>query len=452
MEVVQFVHEGLGNSSYLVRLQDGLAALIDPDRSVGRYLRAAADRGWEITAVFETHLHADFVSGAVEAASATSARMFLPEDAHARFPHEPLRPGLRMRLPGIEVEPIASPGHTPEHLSYALYTEGRSPTLFSGGSLIVGGAARTDLIAPDQTDALTRAQFRTLKSAFAHLDDHTLLMPTHGGGSFCSTGSGDRRTSTLGHERAANPLLGFEDEGEFARHFTAGFPATPAYFSRMRPINQAGPRLRRDISLPPPMPPQEFAAAQRQAIVVDVRSVARYMAGHIPGALSIAFRDSFAVWLGWLVPQDKPLLFVLDGVALDGVLDQALLVGCERFAGWLDGGMRAWADAGLPTRSADLVKPAQVRKTLADGALALDVREPDEFRAGHVPGALHIPLGSLGASLPGLPHDRPIVTYCGHGERAATALSVLERAGFGPLLNLRGGFDAWREAGYKVAR
>ena len=127
MEVVQFVHEGLGNSSYLVRLQEGVAALIDPDRSVGRYLRAAADRGWEVTAVFETHLHADFVSGAVEAASATGARVFLPEDAHACFPHEPLRPGLRLRLPGIEVEPVASPGHTPEHLSYAFYTEGRPP-------------------------------------------------------------------------------------------------------------------------------------------------------------------------------------------------------------------------------------------------------------------------------------------------------------------------------------
>ena len=231
-------------------------------------------------------------------------------------------------------------------------------------------------------------------------------MPTHGGGSFCSTGSGDRRSSTLGHERSTNPLLCFEDEGEFSRRFIAGFPATPAYFSRMRPINQAGPRPRRDIPSPPRLAPQEFDAAFRHVLVVDARPVARYMAGHIPGALSIAFRDSYATWLGWLVPQDEPLLFVLDGVALDDVLDQSLLVGQERFAGWLDGGMRAWADAGLPVRSADLVEPAQARKALAEGALALDVREGNEILSGRLPNARHIPLGSL-AARPSHPPPRP---------------------------------------------
>ncbi|MCH8850425.1 MAG: MBL fold metallo-hydrolase, partial [Chloroflexi bacterium] len=261
MNVVPFVHEGLGNSSYLVELGERKAALVDPDRDVGRYLQAAASRGWNIDAIFETHLHADFVSGAREAAKATGARILAPQAGGYAFPIEGVSAGDRVRFDGVELEAIASPGHTPEHLSYVIHTEGRPPWLFSGGSLIVGGAARTDLIAPEQTASLTRAQFRSVTEAFASLPDETLLFPTHGGGSFCSTGAGGERTSTLGRERATNPLLDWDDEGEFVRWFPTTFPATPAYFFRMRPINQRGPRLRESIAMPPALAPDEFERA-----------------------------------------------------------------------------------------------------------------------------------------------------------------------------------------------
>ena len=184
MNVIPFVREGLGNSSYLVQVGEGEAALIDPDRSIGRYLETAKSRGWNIVAAFETHIHADFITGALETAHATGAQIYLPEGSEARFTHSPLKPGQPLQLQGTTVEPIASPGHTPEHMSYVFRQEGQVPALFSGGSLIVGGAARTDLVSQEMTEPLTRAQYRTLMSAFSSLSDETSLFPTHGAGSF----------------------------------------------------------------------------------------------------------------------------------------------------------------------------------------------------------------------------------------------------------------------------
>ncbi|MGH2587655.1 MAG: MBL fold metallo-hydrolase [Dehalococcoidia bacterium] len=449
MKVIPFVHEGLGNSSYLVELGDGTAVLVDPDRTTGRYLAAAEAQGWRIVAALETHLHADFISGVTQLGDDGVANLFLPEAAAARFPHQALRPGARLRLGAREVEVVASPGHTPEHVSYVIRGPAGPPALFSGGSLLVGGAARTDLIAPDQTDALTRAQYRTLTQAFAALPDETPLYPTHGGGSFCSAGSVGERTSTLGRERTANPWLACPDEETFAGAFPASFPAAPAYFFRLRQVNQEGPRLRRDIPFPPPLDPAAFDTARREALVVDVRPKEAYAAGHIPGALSNTFRDAYATWLGWLVPPDTPLLFVTEGEPLERVVDESLLVGYERFVGWLAGGMDAWQHAGLPVATVALVDAPAARAAILDGAVALDVREPSEFAAGHIEGACHVPLGSLTAELAQLPRGWPILAYCGHGERAATALSLLERSGFGvPLLNLDNGVGAWEAAGY----
>ena len=447
MNVIPFVHDGLGNSSYLMEVGTDEAVLVDPSRSVDQYLRAAEDRGWRIGTLLETHLHADFVSGAREVAQATDADIYIPEEGHVRFAHRPVKPGDRIRVGGFDVEAVASPGHTPEHLSYVLRAGGDPPALYSGGSLIVGGAARTDLIAPEMTESLTRSLFRTLRTAFSLLPDETLLYPTHGGGSFCSAVPGANRTSTLGHERQQNAVLSIEDEDEFVRWFPTTFAAIPAYFFRMRPINQEGPRLRDQIAPAPPLQPDAFDAARRGALVVDVRATGAYAAGHVPGSLSNAFRDGYATWLGWLVPPETPLLFVRDEESLERIEEESLLVGYERFAGWLDGGIEDWVKAGKPLATTPLVDAADARKALLDGAVALDVREPDEFSAGHVAGATSIPLGQLEARVEELPVDRPIVAYCGHGERSSSAVSILERRGFEVVLNLDGGYPAWEKAG-----
>ena len=444
MKVIPFVHEGLGNSSYLVQLTPDSALLIDPDRSVDRYLREAEARGLRIAGVLETHLHADFVTGSRELLEVTGVEPHASRGGHVLFRHHGVKAGDAFNIEGVRVQVIGSTGHTPEHVSYVLDApRAEPPVLFSGGSLIVGGAARTDLVSPDLTEELTRAQYQTLKHAFADLPDDTLLYPTHGGGSFCSAGASNERTSTLGRERASNPLLAFESEDEFARWFPTTFPGAPDYFFKMRPINQAGPHLRREVVDPRPLSPDEFNGLMSSGLVVDTRPIQEYQEAHIRGALSIAFRPSFATWLGWLVPLGTPLLFVVGDEPLEQVIAESLLVGQENFAGWLQGGVQAWEQAGLPVRETRQASPEDARLLLGGGARALDVREPSEFASGHIAKAENMPLGSLGKSSEAIPRGRAVITYCGHGERSTTAASILERLGFEEVFNLKGGYEGW---------
>lgn len=451
MKIIPFVHEGLGNSSYVVDLGNGEAILVDPDRSVRRYLEVIEARGLKVAGVLETHLHADFVSGSREIGYHSGARSLAAAAAHLRVPHLPVEGGQTVTLGGAEITIIGSPGHTPEHVSYVMRTASSPPLLFSGGSLIVGGAARTDLISPEMTETLSRAQFRTLHQAFSVLPDETLLLPTHGGGSFCSTGASGERASTLGQERRDNPLLAMRDEDEFVTWFPTTFPAVPDYFFRLRAVNQAGPRFRSEIAMPGPLEPASFAEQIHSAVVIDARSKEDYARGHISGALNNTLRDDFAVWLGWLVPAGAHLLFVTEEASVERLVDESLLVGYEDFAGWLKGGMAAWERTGMQVSAIDLAGAVQAKDYLMQGAVALDVREPDEYAAGHIPDAVHIPLGRLAQSIDRVPSGRPVVVYCGHGERASTAASILEDAGFRDLVNLDGGIGAWEEAGLGIS-
>ncbi len=449
MDVRLFKDEGLGNGSYLVDVGAGRALIVDPDRRTGRYLAAAADRDLEIVAALETHLHADFVSGALEIRAATGAELYVPAEAGVPFPHRPVEPGTRFGVGDLEVEVLATPGHAPEHLSYVVRQEGEAtPVLFSGGALIVGGAARTDLSGAELTERLTRQAFETLHHAFADLPDETPLLPTHGGGSFCSAGSGTKQTSTLGEERATNPLLSMSDR-TFLESWPATFPRTPAYFARMREVNWAGPRLRSDIEMPAALAPAAFAEAASQpgSVVVDVRDPGSYAEAHGEGALAIPFRDSFPTWLGWLVPADARILLVLGDASLDDVVDACALVGFERFDGYLDGGIDAWRAAGLPVRSLPAIGAEDTVPWLQMGAQPIDVREPDELERGAIAGAVSVPLGDLPQAAGSLPHGRPLLVYCASGMRSTTAASLLERAGVGPVVNLKGGYGAWQEAG-----
>jgi rhodanese-related sulfurtransferase len=214
----------------------------------------------------------------------------------------------------------------------------------------------------------------------------------------------------------------------------------------MRAFNQAGPRLRRDIAMPAALTAVEFSAAAADAIVVDTRSVSDYSAAHIPGSLHIELRDTFAVWLGWLLAPDRPLLFVADEGTLTEIVDECLLVGCERFAGWLAGGLEAWAASGRPTATTPLVDGAAAADLIAAGAAAIDVREVNEYRSGHVAGAHNLPLGELASSPLELRDGAATVVYCGHGERSSTAASILEQRGFARVYNVDGGLGAIRAA------
>ncbi|HEY5624849.1 MAG TPA: rhodanese-like domain-containing protein [Dehalococcoidia bacterium] len=450
MEVISFVHEGLGNTSYVVDVGGGQAIAVDPDRTARRYLQSAEGKGLTIAAVLETHVHADFVTGAVEVKTATDATIYNPKDSDAEYAHHPVGGGDTLRIGDADIEVVSAPGHTPEHIAYVVRAPGSEPVLFSGGSIIVGGAARTDLLTPQHTEPLSRSQYRTLREGFRDLPDSTLLHPTHGSGSFCSAGAGGDRSSTLGEQRAMNPALAEMTEDEFVEWFPGTFPGVPEYYWRMRSINQGSPRLRRDIADPKALDAHHFESAGRRSVIVDVRTPEEHLAGHIQGSLSNPFRDVFGVWLGWLVELGTPLSFVCDGQPLERVIDECLLVGHEELTAVLDGGFAAWERAGLPVSSDPYLSPADARKTILDGAFVLDVREPDEWAVSRVEGALHIPLGSLQDRLAEVPRDIPVLAYCGGGYRSSSAASVLERAGIETVMSVRGGFSAWVDAGEPV--
>lgn len=450
MNIVRFRHEGLGNSSYLIEVAPGAAIVVDADRTVGRYVDSAAARGWDIVASFDTHLHADFVAGNLELQDRAGSRPHLPKEAGAGFAHTGVVPKERLEIGDVEIEILATPGHTPEHISCVVRGSDAAapPLLCSGGALIAGGAARTDLIGPGLTEDLTRAQFHTIHGAFNDLPDDTVLLPTHGAGSFCSSGS-SREATTLGVERATNPLIAETDEERFVDGWPQTFPAVPAYFARMRDVNITGARLIREIERPRGLGPTELRDAMDSgAIVIDVRSSKRYASAHVPGSLAIELRDAYCTWLGWVVPAEATLLFVTDDdTSLDRALEESMLVGYEMFAGWLDGGIEAWRSAGLPLQRTLILEPEDVVGELEAGALPIDVREPDEFALGAVSGAMLAPLGVLDARADALPRDRRIVTYCASGLRSTTAASILERHGFVDVAGIRGGYGAWREAG-----
>jgi glyoxylase-like metal-dependent hydrolase (beta-lactamase superfamily II)/rhodanese-related sulfurtransferase len=443
--VVPLVDEGLGNSTYLVDLGDGRALVVDPSRDL-RAVRAAAEaRGLRVAFAADTHLHADFLSGARQLAAEDGARVLASAAGDRAFGHVGLGDEDEVDLGGLRLRALSTPGHTTEHLAFVLL-DGDAPVgVFTGGSLLVGAAARTDLVAPDRTEQLARAQFASLRRLLT-LGDEVAVWPTHGAGSFCSAPPGAERTSTIGREKATNPLLHAGDEDAFVAALLGSLGSFPPYFLRLGEVNRRGPAV-----LDGPLALAALGMARVRVLLaegaelVDVRPVADFAAGHIPGALSIPLHPAFASWLGWLAPHDRPLVVVRDRDQDPAeILWQALKIGYENVAGELAGGMDGWAGARQPTATIPLTRPEQI-----GGAQVLDIRQRAEFAAGHLPGAAHVELGDLPARLDevaaGLPAG-PTVVMCGHGERAMGAASLLARAGRGDVTVLDGGPGDWAKA------
>lgn len=462
MQIRQFVDEGLGNSAHLVIAErTGLAALIDPLRDVDRYLDAATGAGVRITHVFETHIHNDFVSGSRELAARTGARIGASAAAGLQFEHDPLHDGDTVVIGEIVMRVLATPGHTPEHVSYLAEDVGPAANageraLFSGGSLLVGTVARTDLLGHEHAAGLARSLYESLHAKILPLPDTVVVYPTHGAGSFCTAAPGAARRTTLGQERRTNRLLGLGSPERFVAAALANLPSYPAYFQHMRALNQRGPRVLGRLPELAPLSPAEVQArlAQGEA-VVDLRPVARYVAGHIPGAYHVELRPAFASWVGWVVPFGTPVVLVSGTPDQhEEAIRQLIRIGYDDLAGYLARGMAAWAEAGLPVVQLPVLTVAQVREQLARGEplIVLDVRQEAEWAAGHIPRAEHIEAGALTTASLALPHDLPIVTHCGHEQRSATALSVLERHGYANLALMAGGWTAWQAAGYPIGR
>jgi len=446
-EIVPLVDEGLGNSSYLVALGDGRALVVDPRRDPTPYLELGDRLDLRIAFAAETHLHADFISGSRELA-AYGASILAPLASRLVAVYHGLEDGEEVDLGGLTLRALATPGHTPEHLSY-LVLDGSTPlALFSGGAILPGGAARTDLIGPEETEPLAHALYRSAQRRLGGLPEDLPVYPTHGAGSFCSAGAGGERTTSLARERSQNPLFSAASEDAFVRTFLGGLGTYPPYFLRLRAVNQRGARLYGVT--PPELTPLSVDELRRHqavgATLVDVRPFADFACGHIPGALSITLRPAFGSWVGWIVPAERPLVFVrAPDQDQRGLVEQCLNIGYENLGGELEGGMDAWRAAGLPESQVPL---RQVDEDLQ--GTALDVRQASEWAGGHIPAACHVELGSVVISAGAIPPG-PLTIYCGHGERAMTAASLLEAQGRDKLAVLDGGFDAWRDASQPIA-
>src|SRR6266851_5326677 len=361
MRVRKFVDEGLGNSAHLVISERrGVAALIDPLRDVDQYQAVARREGARITHVFETHIHNDFLSGSRELAARTGARIVASADAGLEFDHQPVRDGDVVALGDVTITVLATPGHTPEHVSYLARDTNCSeepPTLFSGGSLLAGAVSRTDLLGHEHATGLAHQLYRTLHERILPLGDDVVVYPTHGAGSFCTAAAGAESITTIGAERRGNPLLGLAGAEAFADRLLGSMPSYPTYFLNMRALNRRGPRVLGDIPRLTPLHPLEVQARhQRGAAVVDTRSIQDYARGHIPGVYHVELRPAFASWVGWVVPFGTPAILISDTAEVhDYAVRQLIRIGYDELPGYLDGGMAAWERAGRPVERSTML-------------------------------------------------------------------------------------------------
>lgn len=428
LNLIPVVDEGLGNSTYLLDLGDGRALVMDPERDLRQVRAEASRRGLSIAYAVETHLHADFISGVAELAKTEGATVLAPEVGPRGFAHTGLTDGQSVEVGRFTLQALHTPGHSPEHLSYLLLEGGDLAGIFTGGSLMVGTAGRTDLVSPEMTVPLARAQYRSLQRLM-EFPDTTPVWPTHGAGSFCSAGGSGERVTTIGAERATNPLLQVAGEDEFVDALLGSLGSFPDYFLRLGEVNRRGPAvLETAPNLSPLTAEQVSGLVAHGAQIVDTRSAEDYAAGHIPGALSIALRPVFATWLGWLADPEKPVVIVRSlEQDPDEIAWAAAKVGLETLAGELEGGMAAWDRES--TASLPLAPAADLAAGMPATASVLDIRQGGEFAAGHFPGAINIELATLASQLGNVPTEGPVVVMCGHGERAMTAASILEKTG-----------------------
>lgn len=455
MILEQLVLESLGHASYLVASeQTGNALVLDPRRDVEIYLDAARRLGVRIAFVLDTHQHNDYVSGILELAARTGARVLASGHGDVMYPHEPVQDGQQIALGDVILDVLHTPGHTPEHLSL-LGHEGaqeEAALLLSGGALLVGDIARPDLLGgPDEKREAARMFCRTLQEKILTLPDHLLVYPTHVAGSLCGGNIGSRFTTSVGYERRTNPVLAavaasdvFVDECLRMDDL----PAVPPYWRRMRALNLRGPDVLGALAEPPALAVDEFAERMHDgAVVLDARAPESFAGAHIPGALNAGIGNSFPTWAGTIVSPDHGILLVLDRA--DDLREATwglLRTGYPPPLGWLAGGMQSWRTSG---HAVELTEQITVHDLVRrrDEFDILDVRQPNEWHQGHIEDAIWITGAEVPQRLDDVPRgDRPLAIVCGSGYRSSAIASLLTRHGRRDVVNVVGGMGAWNAA------
>jgi len=448
----------LAQASYLIG-SGGEAAVVDPRRDVDEYLEEAESQGFVIRHVIETHLHADFVSGHRELARRTGAKIYIGAKARAAFEHVPVHDGLEVSFGDVTLRFLETPGHTPESVSVVVTDRSVSDApkaVLTGDTLFIGDVGRPDLLgAAVPASELAGMLYDSLHGKLLALPDDVEVWPAHGAGSLCGKNISSETSSTIGQQRRFNYALRPMPREEFIELVTADLPEAPSYFARDVETNRSGAAALADLPPLGTLEPEAAAALGRDgAMFLDVRPADEYGDRHVTGSVHIGLTGQFASWAGTLLPSDAPIVVVAsDANAAAEARMRLARVGLEHVAGYLAGGVEAWATAGGGTSHTDQIDVAELRRRIADGkARVVDVRRPGEVRAGHIESAKEIPLHELSRRLReiGDAAEGPVLTVCRSGYRSSIATSLLERAGFTNVTNVTGGMEAWDQAGYEV--
>ncbi len=450
----QFYFGCLAHASYLIG-SEGEAAVVDPQRDVEIYLNTAAEHGLKIRHIFETHLHADFVSGHQELAARTGAKVYVGASAGATYPHVDLHDGFTLKMGSLNIAALETPGHTPEGISLVLTDSEKSSqpyAVLTGDTLFIGDVGRPDLSKTHTPAQLAGMLYDSLHNKLMKLPDATLVYPAHGAGSLCGRNMRAERSSTIGTERLTNYALQIPSRDEFVRQLTSNLPARPEYFSQDAEINRTGAGALDLSDLPAISASDLKMRMEKGEIALDVRSPELFAEGHVPGSINIALSGQFASWAGIILGvSSNPVLIAENMDQISEARLRLARVGIEHPAGYLEGGIAGWKSAGYELARLKQISVSELNDRL-QSVNVLDVRREPEWQAGHIENAAWWPLDNFRVSPPEVDDSAPLAVHCKGGYRSVIACSLLERAGFHNLLNVTGGFDAWEKAGLPVTR